>query len=62
MILERIGDSVAKAPAVVMVVILILTIVLGAFAWITGTLDADVTPNIENVAPEADCLPDKVSR
>lgn len=31
-------------------------IVLGALAWTTGGVDADVTPNIEKVTPQADCL------
>lgn len=30
------------------------TLVVGALGWITGQIDADVTPNIKTAAPEAD--------
>lgn len=32
-------------------------IVVGALQWITGQVDADVTPNIQTVTPEAAKLP-----
>jgi hypothetical protein len=31
--------------------------VVGALQWITGQVDADVTPNIQTVTPEAAKLP-----
>lgn len=32
-------------------------VVLGGMAWALGQVDADITPNIENVAPKANQLP-----
>jgi hydrophobe/amphiphile efflux-3 (HAE3) family protein len=49
MILERIGEGVAKAPAVVMATILLLTLVLGFFASQT-----DMSSNEEDFNPDSD--------
>jgi type 1 glutamine amidotransferase len=32
-------------------------IILGGFAWALGNVDADVTPNIDRIAPQANELP-----
>jgi hypothetical protein len=32
-------------------------LLLGALAWTTGKVDADITPNLRKVTPEADILP-----
>jgi type 1 glutamine amidotransferase len=32
-------------------------VIVGALNWVTGRVDADVTPNLKEVAPQADVLP-----
>ena len=32
-------------------------ILLGALSWATGNVEADVTPNVKEVTPQADTLP-----
>jgi hypothetical protein len=37
-------------------------LLLGALAWTTGTVDADVSPNIEKVTPGYKTLPTGVKK
>ncbi len=32
-------------------------VIIGAMNWVTGRVDADVTPNIQKVTPDANVLP-----